>query len=70
MSLRPSRSSPRICSGERYCGLPITEPAMVSSVLCPAILAMPKSATFTRPARSIRMLLGLMSRWTIPRLWA
>ena len=31
---------------------------------------MPKSATFTRPSLAIRMLAGLMSRWTTPFLWA
>ena len=70
MSLRPSSSSPRICSGERYCGLPMTEPAIVSSVDCPVTLAMPKSVTLTRPWVSSRTLLGLMSRWTMPWRWA
>src|SRR4029079_13672849 len=31
---------------------------------------MPESATFTRPSRLMRMLLGLTSRWTMPRAWA
>ena len=32
--------------------------------------AMPKSVTFTVPSRRTMMFWGLMSRWTMPRLWA
>ena len=31
---------------------------------------MPKSATFTLPSRSTITFWGLISRWTMPRLWA
>ena len=31
---------------------------------------MPKSATFTLPSRRTITFWGLMSRWTMPRLWA
>ncbi len=31
---------------------------------------MPKSATFTLPSRRTMIFWGLMSRWTMPRLWA
>ena len=34
------------------------------------LAAMPKSATLTRPSGVSRMLLGLMSRWTMPRACA
>ncbi len=37
-----------------------------SGVASPMILAMPKSAIFTRPFLSSRMFSGLMSRWTMP----
>ena len=40
------------------------------AVLRPSILAMPKSATFTRPSLSSSRFSGLMSRWTMPRSWA
>ena len=59
---------PRACSGERYCAVPMIEPA---SVICDApARAIPKSATFRRSSCPIRMLCGLMSRWTIPFLCA
>ena len=32
--------------------------------------AMPKSVTFTVPSRRTMMFWGLISRWTMPRLWA
>ena len=40
------------------------------SAVRPSILAMPKSVIFTRPFLSSRMFSGLMSRWTMPSLWA
>ncbi len=53
--------------------MPITAPAWVrfrvASLLDDA-WAMPKSATFTCPAGVMRMLPGLMSRWTTPLRWA
>ena len=55
---------PRACSGDRYCAVPMIEPASVIW-LAPA-RAMPKSVTFTRPSASHMTLCGLMSRWTMP----
>ena len=48
--------------------MPMIEPASVIW-LAPA-RAMPKSVTFRRPSVSTSTLCGLMSRWTIPFLWA
>ena len=59
---------PCACSGERYCAVPMIEPVCVMSE-APA-RAMPKSVTVTRPSSERITLCGLMSRCTIPRLWA
>ena len=49
------------------CAVPITRPGSESAVSS-APRAMPKSVTSARPvSASMRMLSGLMSRWTIPR---
>ena len=52
--------------------VPITAPAWVRSswVAVLKARAMPKSATFTLPLVATRMLAGLMSRWTMPLVWA
>ncbi len=70
MSLRLSTVSPRACSGERYCAVPIT--AEVAVMVCPASAsarAMPKSITLTSPPRVSMTLAGLMSRCTMPWRW-
>jgi hypothetical protein len=55
--------APRACSGERYCAVPMIDPA---SVICEApARAIPKSVTFRR-SPPMRMLCGLTSRWMIP----
>ncbi len=59
-----STGAPRACSGERYCAVPMIEPASV--IWLEPARAMPKSATLTRPSWSTSTLCGLMSRWTIP----
>ena len=43
---------------------------MVRVLLLDMTRAMPKSMTFTEPFFSTMTLWGLMSRWTMPRLWA
>ncbi len=69
MSERASASAvlPAACSGDMYRGVPMTWPVIVrlSSSLSTS-LARPKSVTLIRPLLSIRMLPGLMSRWTTP----
>ena len=57
------------CSGDMYSGVPTVMPSDVSP-FCPlsAALAMPKSATFTRPAFVISAFSGFRSRCTIPAL--
>ena len=67
-SERASTGRPCACSGEMYCAVPMIEPVSVMSDV-PA-RAIPKSVTRTRPSWSISTLCGLMSRCTIPRLWA
>ena len=63
-----STGAPFACSGERYCAVPMIEPASVIW-LAPA-RAIPKSVTLSRPSESTSTLCGLMSRWTIPFLCA
>ena len=66
-SLRASTTSPRACSGERYCAVPMTVWADV--MVLPVSLmarAMPKSMTLTSPVRVSITFAGLMSRWTMP----
>ncbi len=60
---------PRACSGERYCTDPKTVPACVMVTELNA-RAIPKSVTFTWASGVSRMFCGLMSRCTIPWLWA
>lgn len=70
MSLRPSTwvVSPSACSGAMYEGVPMAVPIRVASTPEPGsrMRATPKSSTFTSPASVMKMLPGLMSRWTIP----
>ena len=42
--------------------VPVMEPARLR--------ATPKSMIFTEPSALMKMFAGLMSRWTIPALWA
>ena len=49
--------------------MPSVVPAPVRSRPSPA-LAMPKSATSTRPSAESRTLAGFTSRWTMPAAWA
>ena len=67
MSLRESTVSPRACSGDRYCAVPITAAVcvIVADVSATA-RAMPKSITLTVPPGVSMTLAGLMSRWTMP----
>ena len=64
-SLRGSAGSPRICSGARYCTVPVTVPACVWRPSAYA-RARPKSATFTTPSVVTSTFSGLMSRCTMP----
>ena len=78
ISDRPSTSTPRACSGDMYRVVPITAPNSVSAkpvvasaaLAAGASLATPKSSTFTVPSALTMTLSGLMSRWTIPAVWA
>jgi hypothetical protein len=55
------------CSGDMYSGVPTVMPSEVSPAWpLAAALAIPKSATFTRPSFVISAFSGLRSRWTIP----
>ena len=69
-SLRASTRSPRACSGDRYCAVPITCAVWVM-VACASLTAraMPKSITLTSPLRVSITLPGLMSRCTMPWRW-
>ena len=70
MSLRASTVSPRACSGERYCAVPITAAVWVIVALVSATArAMPKSITLTPPLWPSITFAGLMSRWMMPALW-
>ena len=68
-SERGSAGSPRICSGARYCTVPVTAPARVFFASANA-RASPRSVTFTTPSVVIRMFSGFRSRWTMPRVCA
>ncbi|CAB4751115.1 unannotated protein [freshwater metagenome] len=56
---------PRACSGERYCGVPMTWPVWVRLTLS-AARAMPKSVTLTCLSGVTSRLAGFTSRWTMP----
>ncbi len=60
-----SPRAPAATSGARYAGDPVTMPVCVRAGSV-AIRAMPKSVSFTWPARSTMMFDGLTSRCTIP----
>ena len=63
MSERASTDSPRACSGERYCAVPITALVAVTDVAASLMaLAIPKSITFASPWVFIIMFAGLISR--------
>ena len=49
---------------------PVLRRSAPEPVAVEAALAMPKSATSTRPSSASRMLAGLTSRWTMPAAWA
>ena len=66
-SLRESTRSPRACSGDRYCAVPITWAVWVIVAWASLIArAMPKSMTLMSPLRVTITLPGLMSRCTMP----
>ena len=70
MSERASTVSPRACSGERYCAVPMTAAVAVMAEEESAMArAMPKSMTLTWPAGVSMTLAGLMSRWMMPLRW-
>ena len=69
MSVRASTGLPSTCSGATYLAVPTMRPGWVRSAPS-AALAMPKSATFTRPSPARSTLAGLMSRCTRPARWA
>ena len=56
---------PDACSGETYAAVPTTVMVCVSAP-DPSARAMPKSRTRVRPSSAMRMLPGVMSRWTTP----
>ena len=60
-SERASTDSPRACSGERY----TAEVAVMTAWPSQTARAMPKSITFTAPARFSMMFAGVTSRCTI-----
>ena len=62
--------SPRACSGERYCAVPITAAVWVTLLpLSDSARAMPKSITLTALVLLIMMLAGFTSRWMMPCWW-
>ena len=70
MSERASTVSPRACSGDRYCAVPMTAAVCVMALEESAMArAMPKSITFTWPDGVSMTLAGLMSRWMMPERW-
>ena len=70
MSLRASTVSPRACSGERYCAVPITAAVwVIVAEVSATARAMPKSITLTWPVGVSITFAGLMSRCTMPALW-
>lgn len=69
-SERASTTSPRACSGERYCAVPTTAWVWVIVAAESATArAIPKSMTLTSPAVVIITFAGLMSRCTMPAWW-
>ena len=60
--------SPSNSSGAMYAGVPSIDPVRVIPVAWPAE-AIPRSASFTRSARSSRTFAGLTSRWITPCSW-
>jgi len=69
-SERVSTCSPRACSGDRYCAVPMTAWVWVMVPAASAMArAMPKSITLTAPVGVSMTLAGLMSRCTIPAWW-
>ncbi len=70
MSIDLSIDFPRACSGAMYWGVPVIMPVAVMCALASTILAMPKSARYTRPESSSRTFWGFTSRWITPALWA
>ena len=69
-SERASTFSPRACSGDRYCAVPITAAVWVTvAALSATARAMPKSITLTAPARVIMTFPGFTSRCTMPLRW-
>ncbi len=69
-SERWSTALPSACSGERYCGVPMTMPVWVIVLAAPvSARAMPKSITLTAPPVVMITLAGLMSRCTMPCRW-
>ena len=69
-SLRASTRSPRACSGDRYCAVPITCAVwVIVAWLSLMARAMPKSITLMSPLRVTITLPGLMSRCTMPDWW-
>jgi hypothetical protein len=67
---RASTRSPRACSGDRYCAVPITCAVCVIVAWASLIArAMPKSITLMSPLRVTMTLPGLMSRCTMPAWW-
>ena len=68
--VKPLRSGPRkICSGAMYSAVPMALPILVT-VLTSLSRANPKSISFPSPLCEIMTFSGLMSRCTMPRLWA
>ena len=61
MSLAPVACLPSACSGERYCGVPMTCPVWVSATAS-AARAMPKSVIFTVRSGVTSRLAGFTSR--------
>ncbi len=60
---------PWACSGEKYCGVPITSPVLVSPT--PSVArAMPKSVILTVRSGVTSRLAGFTSRCTMPASWA
>ena len=65
MSLAAVAALPSACSGERYCGVPMTWPVWVSATAS-AARAIPKSVIFTVPSGVTSRLAGFTSRCTMP----
>ena len=83
-SVRASSFLARTCSGDMYATVPSAKPGLVrwdstsmvvafASALAPCFtesLANPKSRIFACPRLVMKVLAGLMSRWTMPSAWA